>query len=303
MTTDSTMDAAVTGAITPADARVSAPSRAWLDAPAPALTGVDAHAHIFVRGLPLAAARRHAPDYDATLDSYVAHLAAHGLSHGVLVQPSFLGTDNRYLADISRRYPQRFRAVAVVDPQASAAELETLAQSGVVGTRLNLIGLPLPDLTEGPWPRFLARVNALGWHVEVHRHAADLPVLLDALLAQRCTVVVDHFGRVAPGIGASDPGFRYLLSKAHTGNVWVKLSAAYRNASGSDGASDAVPLAAALLHAFGPERLVWGSDWPNTQHRHLIDYASAAAALARWVPDEATRHTILTTSARTLFRF
>nr|CUV26796.1 protein of unknown function [Ralstonia solanacearum] len=35
--------------------------------------------------------------YDATLPAYLAQLDAHGLSHGVLIQPSFLGVDNSYL--------------------------------------------------------------------------------------------------------------------------------------------------------------------------------------------------------------
>nr|WP_198969864.1 hypothetical protein [Xylophilus sp. ASV27] len=50
------------------------------------VTAVDTHAHVFVRGLPLAAQRRHAPGYDALPRDYLAHLDRHGLSHGVLVQ-------------------------------------------------------------------------------------------------------------------------------------------------------------------------------------------------------------------------
>ncbi|MBI0331136.1 amidohydrolase family protein [Burkholderia plantarii] len=287
-----------------AEAGLSAASAAWLAVDAPAVTGIDSHAHLFLSRLPLAAQRRHAPDYDATLDAYVAHLSAHGLSQGVLVQPSFLGTDNSWLAGVARRYPRRFRGVVVVDPRADEATLDALAASGIVGARLNLIGLPLPDLRDGPWPAFLARINALGWHLELHREAADLPVLLEALLAQRCTVVVDHFGRPDPAAGACDAGFRYLLAQADGGRVWVKLSAAYRSAGGpGDGEALARVLASQLLAAFGTERLVWGSDWPHTQHRHLVDYAVAAHALRRWVPDDAQRRAILTTSARELFRF
>ncbi|MBN3723809.1 amidohydrolase family protein [Burkholderia sp. Ac-20379] len=285
-----------------AEAGLSAAGAAWLAADAPPPAGVDTHAHLFVRGLPLAAQRRHAPDYDATLDAYVAHLSAHGLSHGVLVQPSFLGTDNRWLASVARRYPRRFRGVAVVDPSIGDAELAALAQCGIVGARLNLIGLPLPDLRSGPWPRFLARIDALGWHLEIHRGAADLPVLIDALLPHCRALVVDHFGRPDPVAGARDPGFRGLLERAGSGRVWVKLSAAYRSVHAGDGAALGATLAADLLAAFGPQRLVWGSDWPHTEHRERADYAGAAGALRRWVPDDAQRRTILVDSARELFR-
>ena len=275
----------------------------WLRDPAPRVSAVDSHAHVFVRGLPLAPQRRHAPDYDATLDSYVRYLAGNEVSHAVLVQPSFLGTDNSFFAAICRQYPQRFRGVAVVEPAVSDKELESLADAGVVGMRLNLLGLPLPDLRSGEWPRLLARANSLRWHVEVHRDASDLPMVVGELLAQRCTVVVDHFGRPSAEAGVSDPGFRYLLSTAITGRVWVKLSGAYRSTRGNSGLGLGTELAGALLDAFGSERLVWGSDWPHTQHQDRIDYAASVHALATWVPEEWTRAAILSRSAKELFRF
>jgi predicted TIM-barrel fold metal-dependent hydrolase len=278
----------------------------WLDTTPTHVTAVDSHAHVFVRGLPLAPQRRHAPDYDATLDAYVAHLSAHGVSHAVLVQPSFLGIDNRFLLDVTTRYPQRFRGVVVVDPSIDAGTLDAFARCGVVGMRLNLLGLPLhdlPDLRTARWQSLFARVNALGWHVEVHREAADLPVVVGALLDAGCTVVVDHFGRPDPLLGERDPGFRYLLSIAASRRVWVKLSAAYRSANADDGAILGARLAQPLLERFTPARLVWGSDWPHTQHRHLVDYAATHAVLAQWVPDAAQRATILAGSARELFRF
>ena len=275
----------------------------WLRDPAPRVSAVDSHAHVFVRGLPLAPQRRHAPDYDATLDSYVRYLAGNEVSHAVLVQPSFLGTDNSFFAAICRQYPQRFRGVAVVDPAVSDKELESLADAGVVGMRLNLLGLPLPDLRSGDWPRLLARANSLRWHVEVHRDASDLPMVVGELLAQRCTVVVDHFGRPNAEAGVWDPGFRYLLSTAITGRVWVKLSGAYRSTRGNSGLGLGTELAGALLDAFGSARLVWGSDGPHTQHQDRIDYAASVHALATWVPEESTRAAILSRSAKELFRF
>ena len=274
----------------------------WLDQPASGIKAIDTHAHVFVQGLPLVQQRRHAPDYDATMDDYAVHLQANEISHAVLVQPSFLGTDNSYFLNVAQRYPDRLRGVAVVDCNTTATELAALDRAGVVGMRLNLIGLPLPDLTSPEWRSLLARVNDLGWHVEIHRLAQDLPAVLEPLLQQNCTVVVDHFGRPDPRLGTEDPGFRYLLSLGSCGRVWVKLSAAYRSASESDGSMEATPLAQHLLSAYTPARLVWGSDWPHTQHQHLIDYAASRHALDLWVPDPDQRNTILIDSARRLYR-
>ncbi len=66
---------------------------------------IDTHAHVFARGLPMADVRRYTPAYDVTVEEYLARLDAHGMSHGVLVQPSFLGSDNSYLLQAIARAP------------------------------------------------------------------------------------------------------------------------------------------------------------------------------------------------------
>ncbi|KQP11810.1 amidohydrolase [Pseudorhodoferax sp. Leaf267] len=262
-----------------------------------AIRAVDSHAHVFVRGLPLAPRRRHAPDYDAPLAHYLALLDAHGVSHAVLVQPSFLGTDNAHLLQALHAAPQRLRGVAVVEPGIDAHALQALHRAGVCGLRLNLVGLPLPDLAQPAWQGLLARVRALDWHVEVHRDAGDLARAAQPVLEAGCRLVVDHFG--LPGsAGVSD----WLLRAAAGGRTWVKLSAAYRSWPGASG-PQARGAAQALLQAFGPERLLWGSDWPHTQHRERVDYSAAHAALADWVPDAAARRRILVDTPAELFHF
>ena len=104
----------------------------------------------------------------------------------------------------------------------------------------------------------------------MHRDVADLAPLIRALLPSGCALVVDHFGRLRPGLGKDDPEFSALLRTAESGRVWVKLSAAYRHsteaalpasqrnaASAHQDAGQARLTASALLDAFGPDRLVW----------------------------------------------
>lgn len=265
-------------------------------------TAVDSHAHVFVRGLPLAPRRRHAPAYDATLADYLSLLDRQGVSHGVLVQPSFLGTDNSFLLDALRRERARLRGVVMLDPSTSAQQLQELDALGVRGVRLNLVGLPIPDLRGDLWSGFLARLQALDWHVEVHREAVDLKQCVEPLLLAGCKVVVDHFGRPNCDVEESHSGFEWLLAQAATGRVWVKLAAAYRSWNQEEGAQ-AITAATALLAHFGPERLVWGSDWPNTQHRDRASFASARRALDQWVPDPEARRRILFDTPAALFRF
>ena len=266
---------------------------------ASSITAIDSHAHVFRHDLPFAAQIRHAPAYDALLADYLQLLDAHSISHAVLVQPSFLGTDNSFLIAALDAQPNRLRGVAVVAPDAHENELHSLARRGVCGVRLNLVGTRLPDLRSGPWPRFLSHVRALDWHVEVHRELDDLAVVGQPILDAGCKLVVDHFGRPT---GSDAAGLAWLLRAAESGYTWVKLSASYRNWPVSDPHA-AIAAAAQLLDAFGPGRLVWGSDWPHTQHRELVDFSASLSALDEWVPDAAARHAILVDTPRQLFQF
>ncbi|NWK47136.1 amidohydrolase family protein [Ralstonia pickettii] len=267
------------------------------------ITAIDTHAHVFERGLQLADARRYAPTYDAPLPAYLAQLDAHGVSHGVLVQPSFLGVDNSYLLAALKQAPQRLRGVAVIDPTAPETLLTQMNAEGIVGIRLNLIGAADPQLKSPVWQAALARLHALGWHVELHVEARRLPALLQPLLEAQVSVVVDHFGRPDPALGVDDPGFAALLAAGRSRRVWVKISGAYRN--GANGRGEAIALAAMprLKDALGLDRLVWGSDWPHTQFESQIDYDKMWAFAGVLLPSAADRKQVLVDTPAQLFRF
>jgi predicted TIM-barrel fold metal-dependent hydrolase len=262
----------------------------------------DTHAHIFERGLSMSAERRYAPTYDATLADYLRVLDAYGISRGVLVQPSFLGTDNSYLVDGLRVANGRLRGIAVVSPSISPEELKALDAAGVVGIRLNLVGRQIPSLDTEPWSGLLRMIADLGWQVEIQRAARDMGLILPALFNAGVSVVVDHFGLPDPTVGVQDTGLKNLTSGTNR-RLWVKLSAPYR--SGKDGAGENVARAAypLLRDAVGLDRMIWGSDWPHTQFETSESYGKVRGFLDTLVPAEAERREILAANPASLFRF
>ncbi|MFJ4068402.1 amidohydrolase family protein [Pseudomonas sp. NPDC089996] len=267
----------------------------------PAVIGVDTHAHIFHQHLPMVANRRYSPDYDAPISQYLAHLDQHGLSHGVLIQPSFLGTDNSYMLHALRLHPQRLRAVAVVDATISDQQLQALDEAGVVGIRLNLIGKHLADYAGPEWAALFRRLAVRGWQVEIQRGFDDLAMIVPAILACGVDVVVDHFGLPAEGIDpqmASHRTFLHLLSEP---KLWLKLSAGYR--SHTDLAKARVMLAQLRQAAGGIDRLLWGSDWPHTQYETQTCYADQYAFFEALLPDAGERAQVLGSNAARLFGF
>ncbi len=228
----------------------------------------------------MVANRRYAPDYDASIATYVANLDANGLRGGVLVQPSFLGTDNAFLADTLTQHRDRLRGVAVLAHDASEASIDHLHVLGVRAHRFNLVGRDAAEATTAQALDLIDRVSERGWHVEVHAHAANLKPILDAWSARNATIVVDHMGLPDPSLGIADPDFQALLDRGRAGRhpIYVKLSAPYRHRGGPS-----AQYASALLNAFGASRCLWGSDWPWTQFEGQHSYADTLAWFDGWI--------------------
>ena len=264
-----------------------------------ALAFVDCHTHSFVPGLPRAANARYAPDYDASYDRLLALAAANGVGRVVLTQPSFLGFDNSYMFQALEARPARLRGVPWIGPRPTTAAWDRMARLGVVGLRFPIFGLPTPDWAE--YREVFAEAKRRGWNLDLYVEGRRLPEVLPVLLDTGCDVIVPHLGMFDRQLGPrGDPGFGVLLAAARTGRVWVKLTGGYR--IGLEGAREA---AAALLDAYGPDRLVWGSDWPhtNTSEDRVTTYPKTLAWLAEWVPDAAARHRILVETPARFYRF
>lgn len=268
------------------------------------ITGIDSHAHVFSRELKLAAARRYTPGYDATLTQYLKHLQTHGLSHGVLVQPSFLGTDNSYLLAALRQAPEQLRGVVVLERDVSRVVLDDMARLGVVGVRLNLMGKAVPDFRDAAWRDFFGHIAELDWHVELHLNAQALPGLIRQLMPFGVKLVVDHFGRPDARLGTGQPGFAELMELGLSGRVWMKVSGIYRLA-GTDQQNLAFARAVMPLleQSFGPHRLVWGSDWPHTQHEAHVGFDGVMAQLQALQCPAPFMRALLVDTPRSLFKF
>jgi predicted TIM-barrel fold metal-dependent hydrolase len=151
--------------------------------------------------------------------------------------------------------------------------------AGVRAIRLNLRGIgDWSQYTSPSWGALFVLAYALGWHVEVFVDPGRAPDVVPILAAIPVPVVFDHFGVPGTDEYAVDATFRAVEKLAASRPVWCKLSAPYRLQGG-----DPLAFAARWLDIVGPERLVWGSDWPWTGHEAAGDYERLRNALDRWV--------------------
>ena len=266
----------------------------------------DTHAHVCgpASRYPYSPARIYTPP-DALPVQYRYMLSTLGVHRAVLVQPSVYGTDNTAMLDALAADPVHQRAVAVVPPEITHAELERFHLLGVRGARCNIVDvkegkgrLPLEMLDA-----LAAKVKPLGWHLEFLMHVDEFPDLDRLLDKFPVDVVFGHLGYMKTGLGIDAPGYQALQRLLKSGRAWVKLTGPYRISSGSMPYADVTPYAHALVEA-APDRVLWGSDWPHvTVKGAMPNDGDLCDLLSAWVPDPAARRKVLVDNPAELYGF
>ena len=210
------------------------------------------------------------PIQAAPLAGLLETMAENGVSRAALIQPGNYGFDASLIADRIAQFPRHFVGLGMVDPRK-------------------------PDVADrlSHWvkTRHLAGVRVLGswlgaqYLLQLWQRAAELqvalsfltgPIDLSQLLAwlnqmPPTPVIIDHFGH------------RHLEDRAHCQqlldlagfpHVYVKMSGLYTLSHLPHPHPDANWLIQAVIDAFGPDRLMWASDYP-----YIVDTCGYAACL------------------------
>jgi L-fuconolactonase len=135
----------------------------------------------------------------------------------------------------------------------------------LVGIRHQIQGEPDPEWVLRPdFRRGLAAVAAAGLAYDLVVLDHQLPAAARAAdLLPDLTFVLDHLGKPPIAEGALEPWAGHVKDLAARQNTVCKLSGMVTEAAwNSWKVSDLRPYADTVLEAFGPERLMFGSDWP-----------------------------------------
>lgn len=231
---------------------------------------VDSHVHVWDAGrahypwLAEAAALR--PAYD--LDEVEAEQVATGVGQVVLVQAADDLADTALMLEAARRHPRVAGVVAWVpldDPARAAAVLEGWRDEPVVGVRHLVHRDPDPDLLLRPAVReTLDLVAARGLAFDVCAESAHLLGLLPRLAERHpgLRLVVDHLGKPPIRDGGWQPWASLLAAAAQAPSVVAKVSGLNTAAGPGWRPADLVRYVDHALALFGPDRLMYGGDWP-----------------------------------------
>jgi L-fuconolactonase len=236
---------------------------------APTYRIVDSHTHVWVRDpkYPWAKETTEPPNYDATPEMLIEKMRANGVECAVILQVIHYRWDNSYLADVLKRYPKIFQGVARVDPENPAARdhLSHLVEDqGFRGVRISPAANATGDWISGPlMPPLWKRCESLKVPLVILAPATRIPEV--AKLIDRfpgLTVVIDHMADSPldqPKL--LDP----LLALKRYPNVFAKITHTWTLAKQPYPYRDSFAQVKRIYDAFGPQRIMWGTDWPLIQ--------------------------------------
>ncbi|ESQ83506.1 hypothetical protein AEAC466_12585 [Asticcacaulis sp. AC466] len=229
-----------------------------------------------------------------------------GLTGTVLVQSQPSETDTLWLLRVAAAVPLIKAVVGWTDlesPRAAQNIAYLARQPKLKGLRPMLQGLERDDwiLSPGAQPALEAMVaQGLTFDALVFpRHLPHIDTLAKRYPGLR--IIIDHGAKPPIGSGKPAEWMDAIAAVAENSNVACKLSGLLTE-SGPGQSSDALtPYVDHLLAVFGPDRLMWGSDWPvvllKDSYRHWFDWT------IRWLADKpkTTRDAIMGATANTLY--
>jgi predicted TIM-barrel fold metal-dependent hydrolase len=266
---------------------------------------IDCHNHVFDPArFPYRADTLYRPSGQeiGTAAQFKRVMDAYGVRHALLVGPiSGYRSDNRCMLDAIAHGGGRFKGIAVVDDDATMAQLAGLKEAGVVGVAFNpaMDGVASLDHAD----TLFGMLAELDLFAQIQVKDDELAALLPLISRTRAPILIDHCGRPNPAHGLQQPGFQALLRLAELGRVTVKLSGMPKFSKAMYPYQDAQPYARALLAVFGPDACIWGSDWPFLRADERIDYGPLLTLFERLVPDADARRRVMWDTPMRLFKF
>jgi L-fuconolactonase len=240
---------------------------------------VDPHVHVWKKDprYPWAKETAKPPEKDATAETLLELMRANGVERTVIIQVIYYRWDNSYLADVLKQYPQYFHGVARVNPEDPAApdHLSRLVEEQKFkGVRLSPGAGAAGDWIRGPlMPPLWTRCRQLKVPMTLLAPVGRMPDC--AQLIEKypdLTVVIDH---MADSPLDQPAELEKLIALKRYPKVFVKVSHAWSLSKQSYPYADSQAQIKRLYDAFGPRRLMWGTDWPLVEG--FCGYAKALA--------------------------
>ena len=194
-------------------------------------------------------------------------LAEHGVAGTILVQAAPTIAETDYMLAIADATPSVLGVVGWVDFEDAShlAHLERFARH----PKFKGLRPMIQDIADPDWMlrrdldwAFEAMIgHDLAFDALTHpKHLPNLLALLKRHEGLRC--VIDHASKPAVSRGEFEPWASDMARLAGETQAFVKFSGLVTEAGAGWRIDDLAPFATHLLAKFGPQRMIFGSDWP-----------------------------------------
>ena len=287
----------------------------------------DTHTHVFDPAkFPFSKPRSYTPS-SAQISEYPRNIT--GCSNVVVVHASIQGPNPAALLDTLAKSPEvglTLSGLATIDVNTiTDEELDKLHAAGVRGTRLHEMAWGHGQQSGGS--DIIKKIEALAkklarleWVIDIFCPVTAWAAMAPMIRAMdpRIKMVADHIGGTFPGEEKTE-AFATFLQLIKEKRIYVKFSGFERLYEGVPGKIESLtPIAVPILEA-GPDRIMFGSDWPHTQlgisrkgktdQQRLVDIEGFRTVdntghivkLREWIKDEGTWQNFWCTTPRKVF--
>lgn len=191
-----------------------------------------------------------------------------GVDATILVQAAPTVAETDYMLEIARRTPWVLGVVGWIDLDAADAAAQVRARVAdqlFLGVRPMLQDIAQPDwILRRALEPTLTAIAAEGLVFDALIKSHQIGVICElAARHPQLSIVLDHGAKPRLGDSAAMADWRTDMARlADHANVTCKLSGLLTELQPGAGVSDVMEAVGTLFDLFGPDRLIWGSDWP-----------------------------------------
>lgn len=205
------------------------------------------------------------------MDELLPEMRAAGVAHTILVQSADDPEDTGLMRDTAAAHPEVVGIVGFApldDPAETARTIAAWAgDSLMVGVRTLIHNQADPDwLLRAEVDESLGLLEEAGLPFDVvavlPRHLELVPIIAERHPELR--MVIDHLAKPPIGSPSNEPWYQLIARAAAAPMVFGKVSGLYAAGDDADAwtPSTVQPFVDRAVEQFGPERLMFGSDWP-----------------------------------------
>jgi len=272
---------------------------------------IDTHTHIMTldtRCYPLADPdASYRPTTDGAAGLLKAEMDAAGVDRALTISAGFYGWDNSYAMHQLQGREDWLAVGVLVDPAGleGPAQLQTLVEEGAGGIRIQRHLFYHRDLDDPVSTPLWAKAGELGLTVDVNASQSEYAAVENRLREfPETQFILDHCGYVADTLSPKENTVAPVIELARYKNAYAKLTFLPSASKQAFPFRDVHWMVREVVDAFGPERCMFGSNFPQAMYSPQINYAQTVELFTDAIDlSRAEREWILGGTAAALWRW